>query len=290
MERSHQAINGKTVEVLYCRSAPEDKGHVIASSQVCPYCGRLNAAQVLRCSGCERRLPTSWELALARFRARALAGAPATVFFAALSVAVYVALVASAGRLGAPVSGRAALRWGALVGELGWREPWRHLSAMFVHFGLLHVGFNVLALVSFGRALERVLGTARFTLLLLLSGALGFLASDVWYAWFPPEQVTGGLSGGIFGLLGAEVGLRFAAGEAGWKRSAVSALGYAVAMALMPGQTVNNAAHVGGLLSGAVLGWALSRAASRTLDRALAGAALLLALVTLGAIAQAHSG
>src|SRR6185295_4430796 len=107
-----------------------------------------------RCAGCQRLLPTSSELGLAHFAARISAGAPATAFFAGLSIAVYLALVASAGRLGAPVSGRTALRWGALVGELGWREPWRHLSAMFVHFGLLHVGFNVLALVSFGRTLE----------------------------------------------------------------------------------------------------------------------------------------
>jgi len=227
---------------------------------------------------------------LERIRARVFGGAPATAFFAALSVAVYLALLANAGGLGAPVSGRAALHWGALVGELGWREPWRHLSAMFVHFGLLHLGFNLLALVSFGRTLERVLGTARFTLLLLLTGALGFVASDAWYSWFPPQQVTGGLSGGIFGLLGAEVGLRFAAGEAGWQRAFVSALGYAVAMALIPGQSVNNAAHVGGLLSGGVLGWALSRAGSRALDHAFAGAALLLALGALGAIAQARWG
>jgi rhomboid protease GluP len=263
---------------------------VTPSSRVCPYCRRLNDGPARRCAGCERLLPTSWELGLARFGARIAGGAPATAFFAGLSIAVYLALVASAGRLGAPVSGRAALRWGALVGELGWREPWRNLSAMFVHFGLLHVGFNVLALVSFGRTLERVLGSARFTLLLLLSGAVGFLASDVWYAWFPPQQVTGGISGAIFGLLGAEVGLRFAAADPAWKRAAVSAAGYAVAMGLIPGQNVNNAAHVGGLLSGGLLGWALSRAASRTLDRAFAAAALLLTLASVGAIAIARWG
>ena len=260
------------------------------ASKLCPYCGRLNEADAARCLNCERRLPAAWEPTLARWGARYLAGMTATLLFAALAVAVYLALLASAGGLGAPIGRRVALGWGALLGTLAGREPWRHLSATFIHFGLLHLGFNLLALVSFGRVLEHVLGTARFTLLLLLSAAIGFLASDAWYAWFPPQQITGGLSGGIFGLLGAEVGLRFAARDDSWKRSAVSALGYAVAMGLIPGQNVNNAAHVGGLLSGGALGWALSRATSPVFDRLFGSAALLLTLGTLGAIALARWG
>ena len=235
-------------------------------------------------------LPTRWESALARLSARVFGGIPATVGFAGLSVAVYWALVASSGGPTSPISGRMALRWGALAGELGWRAPWRHLSAMFVHFGLLHIGFNLLALVSFGRVLERVLGSARFASLLLVSGALGFVASDLWYALFPPQQITGGLSGGIFGLLGAEVGLRFAAGDPAWKRAAVSGAGYALLMALIPGQNVNNAAHVGGLLSGGLLGWALSHAASPAHQRAFNLAAMLLCAATLCAIAWSRWG
>jgi rhomboid protease GluP len=260
-------------------------------SKVCLHCGRLNPASDARCSHCERRLPADWELGLARWSSRFFGGAPATALFVALSLAVYVALVAGGAGLSAPVSGRRALLWGALVGELGWREPWRHLSALFVHFNLLHVGFNLLALVSFGRALEKALGSARFAVLLLLTGVAGFLASDAWYLWFPPQYTTGGLSGGIFGLLGAEVGLRFAAADLGWKRAAVSALGYAVAMALLPGQNVNNAAHLGGLAAGGVLGWALSRrGSSRRFDLFFRVLALLLLLATLAAIAQSRLG
>jgi membrane associated rhomboid family serine protease len=201
-----------------------------------------------------------------------------------------LALVMSSGGPTAPISGRMAVRWGALAADLGWREPWRQLSAMFVHFGLLHIGFNVLALFSFGRVLERVLGSARFAELLLVSGALGFVVSDVWYVLFPPSQITGGLSGGIFGLLGAEVGLRFAAGDAGWKRAAVTGAGYALMMGLIPGQNVNNAAHVGGLLSGVLLGWALSHAGGRAYHRFIEGAALLLSAASLGAIALSRWG
>lgn len=267
MERSHREINGSRLEVLYCGSALRDKGSVMM----------------------QQGEPAPRAITKAGL-ARAFGGAPATVWFAVLSVAVYLALMWSSGGPRAPISGRMALRWGALAGDLGWHEPWRQLSAMFVHFGLLHIGFNVLALVSFGRVLERVLGSARFTVLLLVTGALGFVASDLWYVLFPPAQITGGLSGGIFGLLGAEVGLRLAARDDGWKRAAVSGAGYALMMGLIPGQTVNNAAHVGGLLSGVLLGWALSHAASRAYERAFSVAAWLLCGATLGAIALARWG
>jgi rhomboid protease GluP len=264
---------------------------VTPPSQVCPHCGRLNAPTQSRCSHCQSRLPSGWERALGRFSARIPGRAPATAFFTLLSLAVYLALWAGSGGLMAPISGRRALEWGALFGDLGWSEPWRHLSAMFVHFGLMHIGFNLMALVSFGRALEQALGTARLALLLLGTGGLGFVASDVWYHWFPPQHITGGMSGGIFGLLGAEVGLRFANGDLAWKRAAVSALGYAAVMALLPGVNVNNAAHLGGLLSGGVLGWAFSGlAASRRFDAGFAALALLATLATLGAIAWCRWG
>jgi rhomboid protease GluP len=240
----------------------------------------------VRCSGCAQQLPggallASW---------RELGRTTATVVCAALAIAVYLAMIAGDG-LGAPLSRGQALRWGALAGDLGPSQPWRYFSAMFVHFGLLHLGFNLLTLVSFGRALEQLLGTARFTVLLLLSGALGFVASDLWLALFPQRQITGGLSGGIFGLMGAEVGLRFASGDEGWKRAAVSALGYAVVMALLPGINVNNAAHLGGLIAGAGLAWGIhvlrSSRRSRWLFRV---AAALLSLFTLVGIALARAG
>ena len=219
-----------------------------------------------------------------------LGGATATALSALLAVLIYVALIAGDGPA-TPMSWGRALRWGALAGNLGPSQPWRYFTAIFVHFGLLHLGFNLLTLVSFGRSLEQLLGTARFTVLLLLSGALGFVASDVWYALLPQRQITGGLSGGIFGLMGAEVGLRFASGDEGWKRAGVSALGYAAVMALLPGVNVNNAAHLGGLLAGAGLAWAFHRLRARRGERLLVrAAAVLFSSITLVGIALARLG
>ena len=127
---------------------------------------------------------------------------------------------------------------------------------MFVHFSLLHVGFNTLTLHQLGRGLEDSLGWARFVVVFLGTGIAGFVASELWYSTMP---VTGGISGGIFGLLGAAVGWRFAQADPEWKRLAITGVGYAVAMALIPGITVNHAAHIGGLLAGAGFGWLLFR-------------------------------
>ena len=234
-------------------------------------------------------MPPAWESAVARHWSSLLGkGSGATTLFLVLSLAVYALLILGGPGLLQSVSAARALRWGALVGDLGHSQPWRYLSAIFVHFTLMHVAFNLLALVSFGRSLEQAIGSARFAALLLLSGVGGFVLSDLWYTFQP---LTGGMSGGIFGLLGAEVGLRYAGRDVAWKQSAISALGYGVVAALLPGQSVNNAAHFGGLFVGAACGWGLFRAGwTLRADRAFGIVAALLLVATVGAIAHGGLG
>lgn len=250
----------------------------MTGSRVCPACGKLNAANDTRCSRCEARLPPGWE-ANARSRVGSLLDRPgwATHLFMLLSVAVYGLLAFGGIEQWGSIRRIEALRWGALAGPLGHVEPWRYLSAMFVHFSLLHIGFNVMTLHSLGRSLEDATGWARFVVVFIGTGIAGFLASELWYA---PIPLTGGISGGIFGLLGAAVGWRYAMRDPEWKRLAITGVGYAVAMALIPGVTVNHAAHIGGLLAGAGFGWVLYRLGrSRRADRAMniAGALLVAA-------------
>lgn len=255
-----------------------------SSSRVCPWCGKLNAAEDSRCERCERRLPRPWETSIARgwtavFERRLWA----THLFIFLSVGIYLALMLGGGSLWGPPRPIDAVRWGALVGPLGLVEPWRYLSAMFVHFSLLHVGFNTLALHSLGRNLEAGIGSARFVLVFLGTGIAGFVASQLWNE---PDPLTGGISGGIFGLLGVAVGFRYAQGDPEWKRLAITGVGYAVVMALLPGVNVNNAAHVGGLIAGAAFGWVMARAGrQRRVKRATDVVAALLIVATFAAIA-----
>jgi hypothetical protein len=136
-----------------------DKGAGVTSgSQICARCGKLNSREDARCFQCGARLPGGWGAAGRGWGSLLARPDAATTLFVVLSVVVYGALwLSGVGAWGA-VHPIAALRWGALAGPLGSLEPWRYLSAMFVHFGLMHFGFNTLTLHQLGRELEGAVG------------------------------------------------------------------------------------------------------------------------------------
>src|SRR6476620_9082174 len=76
-------------------------------------------------------------------------------------------------------------------------EYYRFLTSMFLHGGLLHIGFNAWALYALGPESERIYGTARFLAIYFIAGLAGGVAS---YALSPNPSV--GASGAIFGLIG----------------------------------------------------------------------------------------
>jgi len=137
-------------------------------------------------------------------------------------------------------------------------QYWRLFTAMFLHIGWMHLLFNVYALVAIGTDLERIVGWARFLAIYLLSGLFGNLAS---YAFNP--HLSAGASGAIFGVIGA-LGAFFALyrerlGQ--WGRARLGNILFLIAINLFWGFTnpgIDNYAHLGGLLSGAVLGLALA--------------------------------
>ncbi len=137
----------------------------------------------------------------------------------------------------------------ALVREGFW---WQIITAMFVHFGPLHLFFNMLALYYFGYIIEYVYGRARFLIIYLISGITGNIAT---YFLLPDNVISGGASGAIFGLLGAYVILSRSVG--GMSAAIVYALWIFMASSIIPG--VNIIAHLTGLISGVILGAILIR-------------------------------
>ncbi len=89
---------------------------------------------------------------------------------------------------GGPAHGVAAGEW------------YRLFTAMFVHYGVLHLLLNMYALWILGRDLERVLGPLRFTALYLLAGLGGNVAA---YLFTAPNAATAGASTAVFGLMAA---------------------------------------------------------------------------------------
>jgi membrane associated rhomboid family serine protease len=85
----------------------------------------------------------------------------------------------------------------AFVPALILRRPWTLVTYMFAHAGLLHIGFNMLALFFFGPRVESRMGSARFTALYFISGISGALLS---FALAPNSPIVGA-SAGVFGVM-----------------------------------------------------------------------------------------
>lgn len=102
------------------------------------------------------------------------------------------------------------IRLGALVipTSLTPGEPWRFVSAAFLHFGVLHLGMNVLGILYFGRRLEQVWGGGRMAICYLTAaiGSIGLVPMFSGNVTPLEPAILVGASGGVMGLVGALIG------------------------------------------------------------------------------------
>ena len=188
--------------------------------------------------------------------------APVTAALLAGNLAVFVAMLSQgAGLWHSPND--VQLAWGANFGPAtGDGEWWRLGTAMFVHFGIVHLGVNMWALWDSCRLVERLYGHVRFLAIYGAGGMAGNLFSLLAHG---DRAVSGGASGAIFGAYGAllvwlwrerrqvhPVEFRWLFGGAAAFAAATIAMGL-----FIPG--IDNAAHLGGLVCGALAGRALAR-------------------------------
>jgi membrane associated rhomboid family serine protease len=81
-------------------------------------------------------------------------------------------------------------------------EPWQLVTYAFLHGGIAHLAFNMLALLMLAPDLERIMGARRFTVYYLVSVVSAALVQLAWYSYSGPTPgATIGASGGIFGVL-----------------------------------------------------------------------------------------
>lgn len=173
-------------------------------------------------------------------------------------------------------------------------EPWRMLTTALIHqpigaglsiIGLTHIGFNMYALVLFGRPLENVVGAPRLLAVYGLAVLAGSVA--VLYASFvgliDVRTEVYGASGGVFGVLGAVAAVQRRLGVD--VRALLLMIGINFAIPFFVGHIAWQA-HLGGLIVGALVGWLfIANRGPRRNARARIGAAvatvvlLVLALV-----------
>jgi len=138
-------------------------------------------------------------------------------------------------------------------------EVWRLFTAIFVHADILHIFGNMVFLLIFGLRAEDMFDIKEYLLIYFLSGLSGGLLT---LALWPPDTLSVGASGAIFGILGATI----IYARHAIRQSIIGAFMYAFFFFIINlGPDVNYLAHLGGLATGLLIGYAL--AASRRYKR-----------------------
>ncbi|MEU4170522.1 rhomboid family intramembrane serine protease [Streptomyces sp. NPDC026665] len=132
---------------------------------------------------------------------------------------------------------------------------YRMVTSMFLHGGVMHILFNMVSLWWIGGPLEAALGRARYITLYFVSGLAG---STLSYLLADPGQPSLGASGAIFGLFGATAVLMRRLNYD--MRPVIGLLVVNLIISFSPGFNIAWQAHVGGLIGGVVVGYAMVHA------------------------------
>ena len=229
--------------------------------KICPACGTLVGISATRCHECGASLRFS--LAALSKKISGLFGeheVPVTTALLISNILMFGVswlAISSAGG-----GGGLSILWG-MGGETMYRlgasfpysifyqrEWWRLVTAMFLHGGLIHIGFNMMALIQFGPALEEMYGSARYLFLYVVTGAFGFLVSA------GMGNYSLGASGALLGLVGLMLAITTKRGGS-YMRELRTRLIMSVAILFIlgfRGMGMDNYAHAAGLAAGFGLG------------------------------------
>ncbi len=263
-----------------------------SSVRMCPHCRALIDRDAKMCPLCGE--PTG------PVRARGGGGTPGRVMgvipipttASSVMVAINLALYAvewymtqnaGGGSAMGGISSQVLLRLGAKAPYILTGQWWRLVTAMFLHVGLIHIGLNMWCLVDLGPEVESLFNAAKFTFLYLVTGIVGFLLS----LWWSPFGLSAGASGAIMGLIGILIGASFHHGHLG-KEYRSQLWRWVIYIAIFGiFFNVDNAAHLGGLVSGFILGYLVPEGepATRPSENLWNTLALLSVLVIAGSFA-----
>ncbi|MFE9192103.1 rhomboid family intramembrane serine protease [Micromonospora sp. NPDC007208] len=177
--------------------------------------------------------------------------------------------------------------WGAVLGRaylsdytlggIAEGQWYRLVTAMFLHYGVLHLLLNMWALWVLGRSLEANLGRVRFAALYLIAGLGGNVAA---YLFSSPRAATVGASTAVFGLFAALIIIERRLGRDISRIIPILVINLVFTLAV-PGISIPG--HLGGLVVGALMALVLAYAprSRRTLVQAAGGAIILLILLAL---------
>lgn len=244
--------------------ARQTEQSVTAANKMCPSCRAFVPRGKAVCPYCGQRLKVFGTGPTGKLMKRAMPGSvPVTGILILVNFILFILEYSLSGtslltNLFASPSAAATQRLGESVplAYLVYNTPfhgqfWRWVTACFLHAGVLHIGFNMWALYDIGQIVESFYGGAKFLFFYILTGVFGYLVSSYF------GYISLGASGAIFGILGVMIayGVRRSHTSQGreLRSLAVRWAIYALILAFVIPH-VDNAAHLGGLASGFVLG------------------------------------
>lgn len=235
---------------------------------MCPACGTLVGSSANRCHQCGASLTFSMA-AMSRSLSKYMpANAPVTYLVLGACCLLYgisLLLTIHSGASITPqgggvleelfgigsVSSAVLQRLGAslpLPFDLG--QPWRFVTACFLHANLMHIGFNMWVLIDLGPVLEELYGSPRFLFIYIATGIGGYMLSGFF------GHFSIGASGALVGLIGVLLAITFRRGGSGMQQLRSYVYRWIIYLVLwgffFPG--IDNMAHLGGGITGLILG------------------------------------
>jgi rhomboid protease GluP len=172
-----------------------------------------------------------------------------------INILVFIAMAVTGINIMQPDS-ESLLKWGANFRPMTLEgESWRLLTNCFLHIGIFHLLMNMYALLYIGLLLEPYLGKIRFISAYILTGIVASMAS----LWWHDLTISAGASGAIFGMYGIFLAmLTTNLIEKTERQSLLASIAVFVGYNLINGLRggIDNAAHIGGLVGGIIIGYA----------------------------------
>ncbi len=228
--------------------------------KICPACGSLVGVSATKCHQCGTNL--TFSLAAVSKGLSGFFGGHAPVTTVLLIVNILMFGVTWMAMASAGEGGGLTILWG-MGGEALYRlgesfpysifvmhEWYRLVTAMFLHGGLIHIGFNMMVLMDIGPVVEEVYGSARFLFLYTVTGLVGFLLS----AFNGHNSV--GASAPILGLIGLMIAITTKRSGSHMQQLRSKLISWVVIIFVFGFMVhgVDNWAHAGGLAAGFGLG------------------------------------
>ncbi|MGP8156839.1 MAG: rhomboid family intramembrane serine protease [Candidatus Acidiferrales bacterium] len=235
--------------------------------KLCPACGTLVGATATRCHQCGASMTFSMAAASKSLGRLLPTTSPATYGILSLSCLLYGVSLLWTMRISglqAPEGGGISalfnlggISQGVLINmgaslpfAYNLTQPWRFVTAVFLHGSLLHLAFNMWVLMNIGPQIEELYGSARCFFIYVSTGVGGYVLSSL------ALHISVGGSGALLGLIGVLLAMTMGSRSAGMQmlRSQLIVSIVYIAVLGIFSRIIDNYAHLGGLASGFVLG------------------------------------